>query len=70
MLDGSEANVNVSTSFSDEFSKRERAKIRRRIIVVGIVRLVITALIVTVLAGVGFLAWLKIILSIDLHALK
>jgi t-SNARE complex subunit (syntaxin) len=69
MLDGSEANVNVSTSFSDEFSKRERAKIRRRIIVVGIVRLVIT-LIVTVLAGVGFLAWLKIILSIDLHALK
>jgi hypothetical protein len=56
--------------FPDDFSQAKRASIRRRIALAGIVRLTLTILAMVVLASIGYLAWIKIMLSIHLHALK
>ncbi|WP_333681390.1 hypothetical protein [Dyella sp.] len=52
----------------DDLSGLERAKIRRRTILVGVARLAITILVMALLAGIGFLLW--VILALNLHALK
>jgi hypothetical protein len=57
-------------NFPDDLSELERARIRRRVVLAGVTRLAITVLVVALLAGIGLLLWTKVMISIDLHALR
>ena len=57
-------------NFPDDLSELERAGVRRRVILTGVGRLVMTVLVMALLAGIGLLLWVKMMVAIDLHALK
>lgn len=55
---------------SEAFSPLERVRSRRKIIAIGVFRLVMAVLFAVLAAAVGFFAWIRIFSVIHLHGLR